>query len=389
MDLKKANVNILDPNSLDFVNRSDDYSSLIYTRKAYEPSVFEAHWASLPTGCEKGARLMLDTDGDRFGIVHTVELDSYEDNEYIVSGFDVRGILKKRIILPTSDGYDSYNAPYETIMYGLVDKNAVNPTNSNRKLTGLSCLADQGLGDTVTYQNSYGELMEELTKLSEASGLCTKITYNHTTKLFVFSVFAGRDLTYGNTAGNDPVIFSQKFSNIGRRSLTISNADYRNCAYIAGQGEAADRTVATIGDAYAGWDRYELFKDARDVSDSSSATLTDRGNTELAQYSEVDSYTAEIDSDGYRTRWDLGDKVTVLDTETGIRQDQQIISIKEIYQTDGLSIEVEFGNPLKTVRQMLRRDAIQNGAAFGGVSGSVLYYTGIEPLAPREGDIWI
>ena len=58
-----------------------------------------------------------------------------------------------------------------------------------------------------------------------------------------------------------------------------------------------------------------------------------------------------------------------------VNEREEIMEREESLTTDGIS-----------EAHMI---AIQNVAAFGGVSGSVLYYTGIEPLAPREGDIWI
>lgn len=211
--------------------------------------------------------------------------------------------------------------------------------------------------------------MDELTKLSELSQIGTRVVLDYAGKKLRFETMAGVDRTYNNSGGNGWAIFSQKFSNVEKRVLTQSIADYRNMAYVAGQGEEADREVVLLGDELTGYDRREVYVDARDIGPDSDVTLTDRGKAKLAEYPKVSAYQASVDPLGYKTSWDLGDFVSILDTELGIQQDQQIISVKEAWEKDGSTLEVEFGSPLKTIYQTIKRDTAVQTATTKGVDG--------------------
>lgn len=81
----------------------------------------------------------------------------------------------------------------------------------------------------------------------------------------------GRNLV-ANQTGLPQAIFSTEFETIESLEYTESDLDYKNFAVVAGQGEGIERRIISIGDA-AGADRYEMFVDARDVSEED-----DKGN---------------------------------------------------------------------------------------------------------------
>lgn len=369
MDLKKPNINILNED-LVFLDRIDYYTSLWFKRHWRECSTFEFHLSEWVPGLALGQRIMLDADGERSGIIETIEFDDYDLKDITVSGRCMRSLLKARNILPTAAGYDTYNTNIEDIMHGLVDKNAANPTKAGRKYPNLVMAASGHRGDTTSYQSTYGVLMDELTKLSELSQIGTRVILDYAGKKLRFETAIGVDRTYNNSGGNGWAIFSQKFSNVEKRVLTQSIADYRNMAYVAGQGEEADREVVLLGDELTGYDRREVYVDARDIGKDSDVTLADRGKAKLAEYPKVSSYQASVDPSGYKTSWDLGDFVSILDTELGIQQDQQIISVKEAWEKDGATLEVEFGSPLKTIYQAIKRDTAVQTATTKGPPGT-------------------
>lgn len=53
------------------------------------------------------------------------------------------------------------------------------------------------------------------------------------------SVYEGRDLTAGNTAGNAPCIFSQEFDNIVEQEYTNSVENLKTTAYVGGEEKKA------------------------------------------------------------------------------------------------------------------------------------------------------
>lgn len=70
----------------------------------------------------------------------------------------------------------------------------------------------------------------------------------------VFSVYEGRDLTAGNTAGNAPCIFSQEFDNIVEQEYTNSVENLKTTAFVGGEEkEGVARKVAEVGGRQQGW----------------------------------------------------------------------------------------------------------------------------------------
>ncbi len=102
-------------------------------------------------------------------------------------------------------------------------------------------------------------------------GLGWNIDLDLKNKRFVFVVKEGRNLV-ANQTGLPQAIFSTEFETIESLEYTESDFDYKNFAVVAGQGEGIERRIISIGDA-AGADRYEMFVDARDVSEED-----DKGN---------------------------------------------------------------------------------------------------------------
>ncbi len=135
---------------------------------------------------------------------------------------------------------------------------------------------------------------------------------------------------------------------------TESQTDYKNVAYLAGQGEGKDREVVIMGNEITGFDRRELFVDARDIQEGS---LEDRGKLKLADYKQVKSFEATVEAADYREKWDLGDYVTIEDDKTGIREDRQIIEVQEIFEDGCYYVEPTMGEPIKSVKKILKKSS--------------------------------
>ena len=98
----------------------------------------------------------------------------------------------------------------------------------------------------------------------------------------VFSVYEGRDLTAGNTAGNAPCIFSQEFDNIVEQEYTNSVENLKTTAFVGGEEkEGVARKVAEVGGSATGLAREEVFINATDIvqeyedDDGTQVSLTD------------------------------------------------------------------------------------------------------------------
>ena len=71
----------------------------------------------------------------------------------------------------------------------------------------------------------------------------------------------------------------------------------------------------------------------------------------------MESLTAEVNSDGsfrYGTDWDLGDLVTVQNTDFGLQQNLRVTEVAEIYEPERHSLEVTLGKPPKHINRAIR-----------------------------------
>uniref|UniRef100_A0AAU8B197 Gp28/Gp37-like domain-containing protein n=1 Tax=Dulem virus 36 TaxID=3145754 RepID=A0AAU8B197_9CAUD len=174
-------------------------------------------------------------------------------------------------------------------------------------------------------------------------------------------ISAGVDKTKRNTLGNKPVVFSHSLSNIARTEYRYNVENYKGVAYIAGEDSGNDRKwyskyVDTSAESETGWNRSELWIDARDIQseneDGTTITdaeyeelITDRANEKFAENTKTEEYSATVITADkryvYGTDYNLGDFITIVDNELGLEVDAQIISVIKSVQDTGTIIDVE------------------------------------------------
>lgn len=354
---------------LELIGDIDDYTALTYTRKWTTYNTFEMHVSKFDGELiRRGNFIMLNNDRYRSGIITYFEDNERETNDITIRGFCPRFLLFERPTIPPSgQDYDTYNTEVENILIGLIDRNCVNPENGNRKIPFLSCAKSQNRGEKTSFQTAHKVLKDEIASLCTASNLGTATCFDPTSKQIRFEVLSGADRTYDNGI-RPPYVFARKWDRLFERNYTESDTDYKNVAYVAGQGEGKDREISTIGDDITGFGRREVFIDARDIGEDAETTLEDRGKLKLAEYALIKSFESTVKTDDYRTEWDLGDFVTIEDDKTGIREDRQILEVKEVYETENYSIEPVMGEPLKTPQAILKRNTA-SPASYQGKQG--------------------
>ncbi|GAI86482.1 unnamed protein product, partial [marine sediment metagenome] len=115
----------------------------------------------------------------------------------------------------------------------------------------------------------------------------------------------------------------------------------KNVAYVAGQGEGADRVVQKVakdGGTYTGMARREYFIDARDLDEV--AKLTQRGNERLVEQGEEKVIKIENLSTGpfsYGEDFYLGDIVTsnypnIIEADVRVIESEIEITPKDLIQ---------------------------------------------------------
>lgn len=341
---------------INFLGEVDDFTSLFYIRKWETYGEFEFHISHIDIALiKKGNLIMLNNYGDRTGVIEHIEINEDDGKEIIVKGFSLSYWFTNRITIPPKGyAYHTFNTNIEDIMISLVRANAVDPIDIKRKIPNLIIETSKNRGEKLNFQTRYKNLCDELTKLSKGSGLGFNIVLDYKNKQFVFRVLEGRNLSYDQGI-NPPTIFSTHYDNIIKQNYVESDVGYKNVGYVAGQGEGADRQIEIIGNELIGLDRREIFIDARDIGEDESGSLTDRGKLKLSELQQIQTFECEVDAREYKRTWDLGDIATTLNKKLGIRLDNRITEVREVYESSGFKIEPTFGTTIPTIGEKIKQ----------------------------------
>lgn len=340
----------------------DTYTSLIWIRKTSTAGRFELH---CPVNThtidllQKDRVICKSNDLTECAYIEnrTITQDSNGKETLKVTGKFVSGYLGKRIIW----GMFNLNMTCEKAMRKLVDTQCIN-TSANRIIPFLTLDTEQGYTCKVDYQVSYKNLLEELESLSNVSDLNFKVYTDLINKNHIFKIYSGVDRTVNQNI-NSICIFSKNFENILDSEFTHNTDNYRNTALIAGEGEGTDRVLKTIENS-TGLDRNEIFIDAKDIQSKDEneniipageydKLLIQRGHEKLAEYKEVETFESKINVTNsnliYKQDFDLGDYVTCQNREWNVTTNVKITEIEEVYESDGLQVNVTFGESIPTL----------------------------------------
>ncbi|WP_054948985.1 siphovirus ReqiPepy6 Gp37-like family protein [Numidum massiliense] len=359
----------------------DNYESLQFQRSWSEIGEFEIHINRHKEHVNellKNNIIVLGEDLHKCGIIRHCEISFDESGRgsetWVIRGYELKAILGQRITVPPSGkSHETLNNTAETAMKFLVDRNAITPVDTKRAFPMLERALSPGRGKQVKWQSRYKELNEELTALAELGGLGWWIALDYSKRKWVLDVYEGRNLTVGQTE-HPPVIFSTEFDALSSLQFVNSYMDYRNVAYVGGQGEGAKRRIVKVGDA-SGLDRHEMFVDARDVSEETEddppqkrpdpeivADLRERGEQNLAEHAHEFSLEGKVFEESpyvYEEDWDLGDIVTIREPNWNLTLDARITAVREIYEHGGMQVEPTFGNSQPTLMKKIKQQLNQ------------------------------
>lgn len=343
-----------------------------------------------------------------FGKIEKVSKENDEDADY-PSTIKVEGrlmpfLFSKRVIAGTFDYKNMELIAYVTdLITRCFEKNTERYVDMN-----ISCQKDNKVyEDTfITKQITGGQLWEELSDYFEQYklGIAIAPKIDKTFELsseygehlsglsnvagFEVHIKTGVDRTRGN--GLNTVIFSKSLSNIKRASYSYNSESDMNVAYIAGEGEGAERKWYEIQkdseNKKSAWNREELWIDARDIQSEGEddTTLTDeeynklieqRAYEKFQENSVMDEYSATVNEHNqryvYMRDYDLGDWVTIQDRDLSIEIDAQIVEVTTTLQNNETinDITFEYGKANKTEIKDIRTI----GASVEEISNNIKY----------------
>lgn len=219
----------------------------------------------------------------------------------------------------------------------------------------------------IDYQNSWGNMLEEFEKICLNANLGLTAYFKRSTTECIFTTYKGLNRSI-NQSTNKPVIFSREFGNIQEQKYNEICKDYKNTAFIGGEGEGTSRKIVTISNGSYGFARKEMFVDARDIQKTiDNVTLTDteynnlltrRGNEKLKEQQEIRCLEGKIinlNNYEYKVDWNLGDIVTIEDKIWGITMDTRITQVEETYSNGIIQVIPTFGDSKPTLIQKIKK----------------------------------
>lgn len=134
-----------------------------------------------------------------------------------------------------------------------------------------------------------------------------------------FDVYSGSDRTTGQSS-LPAVIFSPDLGNLQDTKALVSDAIYKNCAYVFSPAGFKVVWLDGIDPATAGFDKRILFVIADDITDpaTADAKMTARGQAELAknrQVSAFDGVITQYSDYKYGVDYQLGDLIELRNTD--------------------------------------------------------------------------
>jgi len=353
-----------------FLGIVDNFEVLNWHRKYYTAGSFELTCPLTQDNLEllKKENIIYKSDGEA-GFIHyrNIKLNREGKEVINVKGSFLTALVGRRIIW----GQLCFNGKVEELYRKIIDDNCINPSDINRKIPLLKLGELKNYTEDITYQNSYGNVLEQLEKLSETYEIGYRINLNYTDLTIEFEVYKGMDRTEGQNI-NSRALFSRQYENILEQDYTESISDYKNTCLITGAGEGEERKATAIEEGQ-GVDRYEMYVDSRDLQNTKTVNneeiiisdseyiqmLVQRGNEKLGEHKSIESFDSVVNVNQenlvYKVDYDLGDIVTIFDEKWNITLDSRITEIQEIYQNGGMSINAIFGDDVPSIYNKLKR----------------------------------
>ena len=329
---------------MDFQGVMENQTSLIWTRKYFEPGTFELYTPITEDNLKLTQRknLIWMRGCDEAAVIEDRKMEeSNEKNEITVKGRFLSSYMDRRLIKKTV----YFSGKVEVAMRQLLSSVVPIP---RVKLGEL-----QGFEDKIEFQATYKNLLAYEEKLARSAGLGFRFRPDFDKKEIYFEVYRGIERTTDQGIHNR-VIFSEGYNNLNNAIYRENDQLYKNVAYVGGAGEGSNRTVIQVGEA-TGLDLREVFVDAKDINQEGltesqyRAALATRGYESLAENVISSSFECNTGADAnfrYKEEYDLGDIVTVKKKTWGITEDQRITEAREVYEYGGRRIEPTFGDSL-------------------------------------------
>lgn len=312
----------------------------------------------------KKGRILWKVGSDTAAIIEIINSSVKDDGSKIfeIKGRTLECLLEKRIVWNT---YQANNLEVSKIIEDLVKLNCVNPSNNDRKIPRMAIDfydSDGKEEKKAFYQKTGGTVYDAISDLAQEADMGFEIQFVPDLEILMFKLYKGTDRS-ANQKDVDAIIFSDDTDDILTSSYETNSTDYKNVAWVAGEGEGSSRKYIEIVNSIlneggqkvspTGLTRDEMFVDARDLQSTYTddngqqktlteseylQTLSQRGNEKLSENSVIENFECDLRVQGTQFEFNkdyfLGDIVTFVDTNLGIMIDARITAVEEDYSDE-------------------------------------------------------
>ena len=263
-------------------------------------------------------------------LIRSIEV---KDNEIVANGHPAANILSERV---STEVINNQNA--EEALRNLV-------ANMNE----WNCVS---LGNVAGFEDVFERQISDKTLAKYCEEICAEfdmgfiLRHDKTNKKLLFEVYRPEI--------NKNLKYATKFGNLAEVVYSEADTKYKNVAVVAGEGEDKERITVYAGDIESvGTERRELYVDARSVQKKPEDTdetyrqkLYDFGLEKLAENAKIQNISVQIDAEDFGKKVELGDIVTCILDDIGVKLQTRIIGFTYTSQRNQNEIEVEFGTPI-------------------------------------------
>ena len=343
---------------LERVGDIDDAISVIWDKHYREEGYVEIYTTDTPRSVEllQEGFYITRADDEHVARIYSIMTDTTEDEGDVIvaSAKFAHVVLGQRIIWNTTNAEGSA----ENAARALIIDNCMSPSDRlgnpmpERIIQELELEEEQGLeGEIESSQISYANLRTYVLEICATFHYGLRATIKAGSKKIAIGLYQGVDRSYRQTT-RPHVVFSQENENLLSFSYKHDSSTTINAALVGGEGEGAQRVLASVGSA-SGLDRYEVFVDAKDItsaqdgstytSDEYNKLLEARGLLNMSPAQE--SFDASVDmsrSYEYRKDFDVGDIVTLYNMRTGAYANVRLMSMLESEDANGYTLTPTF-----------------------------------------------
>ncbi|MGB4610918.1 MAG: hypothetical protein WBH77_09900 [Saccharofermentanales bacterium] len=200
--------------------------------------------------------------------------------------------------------------------------------------------------ETIQYQKSYGNILEEVTNL------CLTYDFGFVEEPTNLLMPSCKLIFHSGNDVSANVEFSVFNDNLIAENYENINYNYKNVAYVYGEGEGTARKNVIVNDHITGLNRRELYVDARDLQ---QGNLTDaaylnllrmRGRQKLAEYQKSFKIEGFIDINDelfkYGIDYKVGDFISVNSKKFNLKRKQRLISMVRTWDRAGFHMDPVF-----------------------------------------------